>query len=159
MFPAQAEILMADGTRKTHAKVKKGDFVLSHTGHSRQVLGVKANPYSGKLLKFDAGGRNWITCTECTRFYFTLSGKVIYQSSMVDTGVREKILTIPFPTLSRLNKRKEGDAVYWTSEMTRVRECQFRPAKSETIYSLDVEEEHSYLIVGYAGSIVIPTKG
>lgn len=159
MFCAHAKILMADGTKREIRNINVGDMVISHTGYSRQVLAVKGTSYSGNMIKFDAGGGNWVTCTEGSKFFFTVTGKNIYQSSVGSTRHRDKIIAIPFPSSRLIKKLKKVGSIYWIADAVRLKECHFRPSKNDMVYNLDVEEEHTFVVVGYSGSIVIPTKG
>lgn len=55
-FPADAPVLMADGTEKSICDVEDGDEVISHTGNSRKVLGTRQRKYKFPLYSIKLEG-------------------------------------------------------------------------------------------------------
>ena len=56
-FPYDAKVLMSDGTEKNISEVKKGDYVISHTGESRKVLNVQIHEDKTNDIIFEIRAR------------------------------------------------------------------------------------------------------
>lgn len=50
-FPSGVPVRMADGKEKNIEKIRKGDFVKSHTGETREVIDTMNRNYNGNLYK------------------------------------------------------------------------------------------------------------
>jgi len=63
-FPGDAPVLMEDGSEKPICDIEDGDYVISHTGQSRKVLGTRSRRYHHSLLNIKLEGiKQPIVCT------------------------------------------------------------------------------------------------
>ncbi len=140
-LPADAPVLMADGTEKPISEVVKGDMVVTHMGRARKVKGVLPKLTKEKLMQFRvAGNSRALVVTEQHSLPYWYGGIMWRAAAAMKVGDT---------VLVRANETTKGQDVFAGNRACPLTSVVVMEKAKGYVYDLEVEEDHTFCSNGF----------
>lgn len=159
MFPGSTLVITASGKYIPIKDVTVGEWLISHTGKPRQVLEKIERESTGKVYRMDVGGRSWVDGLDEARYIFHRNKK-FFTATVSNTTNRDFICGFRKPPESIFKNEFNEKGFSKLADMKKLVELYSakEDKTAKVFYSLAVEEEHSFLVVGYSGSFLYGSR-
>lgn len=136
-FPGDALVVMADGSKKPIAQVAVGEMILNHRGSPRKVLRTMQREYTGRMVDLHIGDKV-LCCTEDHPLLVYEGENCSWQDAGLIQKGRQVVQVVP----------REEDL--FDIERVDVDAVDAHAAVALTVFNLETDGEHTYLIDGIA---------